>query len=82
MELPLNLIQCPYFWIVSIKSGLVFLFMPEKGHVMYQNLQPGGTKVKKLNKTSITEMPKKAPSQGILRRKAGCLAFSDKDPIL
>ena len=56
--------------------------MPEKGHVMYQNLQPGGTKVKKLNKTNITEMPKKAPSKGILRRKAGCVAFSDQDPIL
>ena len=47
---------------------------------MHENLQPRGTKVKKLNKVIVREMPKKAPSIGILWHKIGNTAFSDKIP--
>ena len=49
---------------------------------MFQNLPPGGTKVKKLDKANVSEMPKKAPSIRILRHVVGNTAFSDRDHII
>ena len=49
---------------------------------MFQNLPPGGTKVKKLDKANVSEMSKKAPSIRTLRPVAGNTAFSDRDPII
>ena len=49
---------------------------------MYENLPPGGAKVKRSNKANLTEMKKKAPPLRILRWKIGNIASLNKDMIV